>query len=235
MTTRVRKELALALYTNPSWPLFSLGTKARIRDDVAAYSLTWSGAAEQDDLARQSTDDLQRYIVRAVRNSSLVFQVLIVHLTLQPRSAAVQYRKLWKSLSITAPPAGVSLGPEVQIDCGEKVRFAALATVPASAIDWVLTVMSSFEIAIPIIGREALELDEGTTGSLTHLGLPPGGCREESSIDWPGLIGKTAELGLVAVRRTQNLSNGAISVDFFGTEEDVTRLLRSMESNNDVS
>jgi len=237
MTTRVRKEMALDLSRNPSWPVFSARPSAVVPSaTLAAYTLTWKGRADDAaTLLHESARELERHLARAIQRLGLVMQVLLVHQTLQPRSASVLFRRLWRSVSVPAPPPRVGRGPELQIDCEDRLRFAALASIPADAIQWMLAAMDSFEVVVPVLLRAALPLDEVSTRALASAGLPPDGCFVGSSLEWPGLVARVCEMGGIAVRRTRNLADAELAVDFFGSEADVESLARSMEDGHDVA
>jgi hypothetical protein len=95
--------------------------------------------------------------------------------------------------------------------------------------------MVSFDTVIPILRSEPVPLEEGTTRSFASAGLPPNGCHDGTSFDWPKFVSRAAKVDVVAVRRTLNLADAEVSADFFGPEDDAARLAKAMEVDYEVS
>ncbi|MDB4958802.1 MAG: hypothetical protein JWO36_6371 [Myxococcales bacterium] len=126
-------------------------------------------------------------------------------------------------------PIKVVPGPELQLECKSNVRFVAMATVPLDNVDWVIRTMEEFEIVIPIVSREAIPLDLGSTQMLACAAFPPDGCATGEDLDWSQVSECLQPLGGVALRRIINLAEGEIGVEFLGSEIDVTRLCKCLE------
>lgn len=237
MTTSVRSEVTLDLFRNPSWPLFSARGGASSAGSLAAYTLIWSRLGEEPArLLRESSDDLGRRIAHVLeRHQGVVLQVLMVHVTPQPRSVTVLHRKIWKSPLIGAVPPEIIRGPEVQVDCGTMVRFATMATIPGSAIPWIMATMSTFDTVIPLLRRHPLPLDDQTTRLLAQAGLPPEGSAPTSDFDWPGFVQCAQQLGALSVRRVMDLAEGEVTADFFGSELQLSLLASSEDEEANLS
>jgi hypothetical protein len=231
MTIRVRKELSLDLMRSPSWPLFSrrreLGAD---RMPVAAYTLAWrSTDADPDGLFRVAAEGVEHKIARVVEARGCVVQIFVVHQTLQSRAATVLHRKIWKAVSVGSIPSGVQYGAEKLIECGERVRFASVATVPLGAVPWMMSVARKFDLVVPLLPRAPLPLDDVTASDLANIGLPPDGCLENSDFDWVAFVHHISSCGGICIRHNMHFPDDDFVVDFFSSAGDMLALARVLE------
>jgi hypothetical protein len=235
MTTSIRKELSRDLFGNAGWPLFSQRTELDCANaSLAAYTLTWKSPDScLDELLRFSSMGIEHKVTRVIEALGYVPQVFLVHIPLQPKSATVIHRRLWKMLWRTPIPDGVTRGAESRFDCNARVRFATLGTVLTGALPWVLSAAREFELAIPILFRSPLPLDETTVATLARAGLPPDGCA--STFDWACFVRHVSFLGGITVRQTVNLAKSEVSVDFFCSGDEMISLASVVEVDDELT
>jgi hypothetical protein len=234
MTISVRKELSLDLMRNPNWPLFSRRREfGADRMPIAAYTLAWrSTDADTDGLFRVAAKDVEHRIARVVEAWGCVVQIFVVHQTLQPRAATVLHHKMWKLGQVGPIPSGVQCGAEKLIECGERVRFASVATVPLGAVPWMMSVARKFDLVVPLLLRTPLPLDDVTASDLANIGLPPDGCLKSSDFDWVAFVHHISSCGGICIRHSLHRPDDELSVDFFGSSGEVSALARVLEGDD---
>jgi hypothetical protein len=237
MTTSVCSEISRDLARNPGWPLFSRhGAVVSGATPLAALTVTWKCSdRDLDALLRTAATGLEHRIEKLAGTLGHVVQVLLVNLTLQPRSAAVLHRKIWRSTQVGVVPPGVTCGSEAIIDCAERVRFASVGTVPISALPWMLSVIRTFDIVVPLILRAPSPMENEIALALAKAAFPPDGCQQHSDFDWPALTERIASAGGVCLRRVENLADGEISVDFFSADGAVNLLADTIGDDDDLT
>ena len=233
MTTSVRKKLSSDLFRNAGWPLFSQRTELDCANtSLAAYTLTWKGPdTGLDELLRFSSMGVEHTVTRVIEALGYVPQIFLMHHPLQPKSATVLHRRLWNILWHAPVPGAVTRGVETRFDCNARVRFATLGTALMGALPWVLSVAREFELAIPILFRSPLPLDETTVATLARVGLPPDGCG--SVFDWANFVRYVSSLRGITVRQTVNLAKSEVSVDFFCSGDEMTLLASVIEAHDE--
>lgn len=228
MTISLTKELSPDLVNHEGWPLFSGRPDLKGRS-IAAYTLTWREfSAEGDSLRAIVVNDLHSHFLQAVTKLDCRLQFFAAHRTMQPKTAMVGYRKLWRNLSIAPVPSGVEVGPEKLIECATGVRFAALANVSLISVPWMIGIAYKFDVVVPLLSWRS-NIEDSQALDLARVAFPPDGCSVQSKMDWAAFVCRVATLGCVSVRITQDLSHGQIDADFFGSEEQVSALVSIFE------
>lgn len=218
MTISIRQEVSRDLMSNPSWPLFSDRTELRnASPKVSAYTLTWTSPdADADDLLAFSAKEIERYLAKLSEESGYVVQLLLIHLTLQPNSAVVLHRGLWKGLRSKPRSAEMAFGDESKIDCNGRVRFVALGAIRSSAsLAWMVSLTREFEIVVPILTPLQLSLDRDSALAFARIAFPPDGCQANSAFDWPHFVKHISTSAGIAIRQNIDLARSEISADFF--------------------
>jgi len=233
MTFCIKKELSTDLVQNVNWPLFSARPDLKSRGlSVSAYTLTWrSSDKDASAFLAAAVKDLELRIVRVAEGLDCALQVFVAHSTMQPRSAMVLYRKIWKTSSMGAVPDSVEVGFENLIECVPGVRFASLANVPMVAIPWMISTIQRFDVAVPLLLRLPLDIQDSSALELAHIALPPDGCSVHSHFDWAAFSCHVAMLGGVCVREG-GAAAGEFAVDFFASEANMPALARILDSDH---
>jgi hypothetical protein len=205
--------------------------KARGRS-VSAYTLTWRSSDEDTSaFLSAAVKDLELRLVRAAEGLDCALQIFAAHSTMQPRSAMVLYRKIWKTLSIGAVPDGVEVGFENLIECLPGVRFASLANVPMVAIPWMISAIRGFDVVVPLLLPSPLNIEDSSALELARIALPPDGCSIQNHFDWAAFSCHVAMLGGVCVREG-GAAAGEFAVDFFASEANMPALVRVLETDD---
>ena len=236
-TIRIEKELSADLVQNADWPLFSGRPDLKDRySPVSAYTLTWR-SSDRDTSACLAVAalDLERRFARAAEGLGWTLQILVAHSTIQPRSATVLYRKIWKTLSMKLVPGSVEAGTENLIECVSGLRFAGLANVPMVAIPWMISAIQGFGIVVPLLVRRPFNIRDSSASELARIAFPPNGCSASSKFDWAAFSCHVAWLDGFCVRCRGNDAAGEFTVDFFGSEANMAALVRLLESDDGLS
>jgi hypothetical protein len=222
MTIEMSSTLSRDLVNDPEWPLFRASTSDSVsRVPVCAFTACLRDKNRHigglDELAKTG-------IVACVEALADKFQyqliLFVFSQTLQPKSATVLWRKIWKSLDGPVPPNSIECRPEVTLDCREGVRFATTALVPISAAGWIIAYRSRSESTVPILLPKAVATDSSTALEWIKAALPPDGCRERKDLDfsWPHFASLIASNGGISIRRVDEYAEGSVGVDFFGPD-----------------
>lgn len=233
-TISVEKQLSADLVQNSDWPLFSGRPDLKDRySPVSAYTLTWR-SSDRDSSAclAAATHDLELRFARAAEGLGCTLQILVAHSTMQPRSATVLYRRIWKTLSMKLVPGSVEPGTETLIECASGVRFASLANVPMVAIPWMISAIQGFDIVVPLLVRRPFNIRDSSALELACIAFPPDGCSAGSKFDWAAFSCHVALLDGFCVRCGGNDAAGEFTVDFFGSEANMAALVRLLESDD---
>src|SRR5262249_48297599 len=96
MTINVSSELSKDLVRNVRWPMFSKQKHvAQKVPSIAAVTLMWKNSDHDNEaLLRAATKGLEHRIAKLNRSKDYIIQMLLVSLTVQPKSAAVLHRKI---------------------------------------------------------------------------------------------------------------------------------------------
>lgn len=235
MTTSVRTELTHDLAQSSAWPIFSsYRALDRAQERLSAVTVTWSDAEHNlDELSEASARGIEHRIAMLTR-LGYVIQLFVVSLTLQPKSAVVLHRKLWKTAPFVRMPTGVQPGPEVVIDCGNHVRFAGIMGVPKSAVEWMLSVVSLYDIVVPILKKQPINADVITARELCKAALPPDGCRQGPDFEWSSFAAYVAAQNGICMRKTDDPASGAIEIDFFGSADAIESLAEAIAEDDEA-
>jgi hypothetical protein len=237
VTISVKNELSPDLVRNANWPLFS--GRPDIKDrypPLAAYTLTWKNTdKDAGAFLADARKDLELRFVRAVESLGYTSQIFVAHSTMQPRTAMVFYRKIWKQLSFEVVPDSVERGIEHLIECVSGVRFASLANVPMVAIPWTISIVQKFDVVVPLLLRTPLNIQDSSALELAHIAFPPDGCSASYRFDWAAFSCYAATLGGVCIREVRGTAPGDFAVDFFASEADMAALVRSLEIDNGLN
>lgn len=236
MTTRVEHQLFRDLRRSPDWPIFYRLADAPKSPKLCASTVVWTeDSADQVALQRRAGAGLAHRIAVIARELHFSLLVFIATSTLQPNTAVVRHRGLWRSPLLGSVPALDKRWPEAIVECGTRIRIATLAAVPVSALQWMLQLNESFESAVPVLLPGDLSLDERTPIDLLHTAFPPDGCHPTPDFDWPEFSTRVATLGGISVRRTNEYSDRRISVDFFGHDDFASRIADFAAENDEVT
>jgi hypothetical protein len=220
MTTRVEHQLSRDLRGSPGWPIFYRLADAPKSPKLCANTVVWTqDSADQVALQRRTGAGLAHRIAVIARKLRFQVFVFIATSTLQPNTAVVRHRGLWRSPLPGSVPALDKRWPEAIVECGTRIRIATLAAVPISALQWMLQLNESFESAVPVLLPGDLSLDDRTPIDLLRAAFPTDGCHPTPDFDLPEFSTRVATLGGISVRRTNEYSDLRISVDFFGNDE----------------
>jgi len=215
MTIEIAREVSHNLFSDPVWPLFSQRKDLRsVQLSVCAFKWT-SKEWDTNALLDSSENDIGDKIVEVSRDLKCTIQAFFMDLTLQPKSATVLHRGLWKALYGSKFPEALTRGAEVRIDCQDGVRFAALATVAPGAARFLVSVARKFDIVVPILMPVPLQLDESTPLELARLASPPDGCYRYAQFDWPRFVSHISSRGGLVVRQVVDLAHNKVSANFF--------------------
>lgn len=238
MTTSIAISVCSDLEANPGWPLFFRDrSRVQYSERLAAVSVEWRsedwnpGALKKDVMAGTTQ------VVSAVVDSlGVTPQMLAVNEIPQPQSRVVLHRRLWKSMS--SVPKEVEVGEEAVISCDTGVRFAGVATIPRSAIDWLSEVLWEFKHVVPLFFAQPLPTDERTARQLAVGAFPPDGCLQDSSIAWGSLAKDIVGAGGICARLFPNLADRTVTLDFFSRDDLSDRVYKAMKhlvSSGDVT
>ena len=236
-TISIEKQLSADLVRNSDWPLFSGRPDLKDRySPVSAYTLTWR-SSDRDSSAclAAATHDLELRFARAAECLGCTLQILVAQSTMQPRSTTVLYRKIWKTFSMKLVPNSVELGTENLIECGSGVRFASLANVPMVAIPWMILAIQKFDMVVPLFAKRPFNLRDSSASELARIAFSPNGCSAGSKFDWAAFSCHVAWLDGFCVRCGGSDGAGEFTVDFFGSEANMTALARLLESDAGLS
>jgi hypothetical protein len=236
MTTRVEHQLFRDLRQNPDWPLFSQSVFGTDAPKLCSSTIVWTETSEdQATLRRRVGTGLAYQIAVIARQLRLSVFLFIATSTLQPNTAVVKYRGLWRSPMLGSVPLLDKTWPETIVECGARIRIATLAAVPVSEFHWMIQVNESFESAIPILLPTDLSLGEGFHDDLLRAAFPPDGCRPHSDFDWPLFSTLIATLGGISVRRTNEFCMNRVCVDFFGHDNLSEKISRLAAEDDEVT
>jgi len=150
--------------------------------------------------------------------------MLVVHATLQPKSAVLMHRGLWRMDVLKSMPAAIARGAEARIECDNKVRFAALARVPLAEIAWMVAKLSAFEAIIPLFLKSDVPMDETAASRLANAAFPPGGCADRSDLDWANFARHIVSIGGICARWSSDLSVPEVALDLFLADAEAQRV-----------
>jgi hypothetical protein len=237
MTLSIKKELSPDLVQNVNWPLFSGRPDLKGRcPSVAAYTLTWRSADKDSSAFRTAAaKDLELRLVRAAEGLSCTLQIFVAHLTMQPRAAAVLYRKIWKMLSMEVVPGSVERGFENLIECVPGVRFASLANLPMVAIPWMISIIQRFEVVVPLLFRLPFNIHDSSALELARMAFPPNGCSVHANFDLAAFSCHVASLDGFCLRYDASIAAGELAVDFFASEANMPALVRILENDDGLN
>lgn len=236
MTTHVEYQLSRDLRRSPGWPIFY-----RLADDpkspkLCANTVVWTeDSADQVALQRRAAAGLAHRIAAITRKLRFSVFVFIATSTLQPNTAVVRHRGLWRSPLLGSVPPLDKRWPETIAECGTRIRIATLAAVPLSALQWMLQLNESFESAVPVLLPGGLSLDDRAPIDLLRAAFPTDGCHPTPDFDWPEFSTRVATLGGISLRRTNEYSDLRISVDFFGDDEAASQIENLMAEDDEVT
>lgn len=236
MTTRVEHQLSRDLRQNLGWPLFSQPAAGGGAPKLCASTIVWTeGSADQVKLQRRVGAGLAHRINVIARQLRLTTFLFIATSTLQPNTAVVRRRGLWRSPMLGSVPLLEKRWPETIVECGTRIRIATLAAVPVSALQWMLQVNESMESAVPILLPIDLSLGENVHSDLLHAAFPPDGCSPNPDFDWPEFSTRVATLGGISVRRTNEFAENRICVDFFGHDNLADKIAQFAAEEDEVT
>lgn len=236
MTTRVEHQLFRDLRNNPGWPFFSQPVVVADAPKLCASTVVWTeGSADQVALRRRVGAGLAHRVTVIARQFRLSAFLFIATSTLQPNTAVVRHRGLWRSATLGSVPSLDKRWPEAIVECCARIRMATLAAVPVSAFQWMLQVNESNESAVPILLPSDLSLGENAHIDLLHAAFPPDGCSPTPDFDWPEFSTRVAALGGISVRRTNEFSESRIAVDFFGPDDCANRIAQFAAEDDEVT
>jgi hypothetical protein len=222
MTIEVSSTLSRDLASDPEWPLFRADTSDTVsRVPVCAFTACFRDRNRHigrlDELAKTGIIACIDALAEKFQSQLILF---VFSQTLQPKSANVLWRKIWKSLDGPMPPNSIDCRPEVTLDCREGVRFATTALVPLSAAGWISTCRSPSASTVPILLPQAVATDSSTALKWIKAALPPDGCPERKALDfsWLHFASLIASNGGICMRRVDEYAEGGVSADFFGPD-----------------
>lgn len=161
MTTRVKHQLSRDLRCSPGWPLFSRPADAPGSPKLFASTVVWTeDSADQAALRRGAGAGIAHRIAVIARQLRLSVFVFIATSTLQPNTAVVRHRGLWRSPLLGSAPLLDKRWPEAIAECGTRIRIATLTAVPLPAVQWMPQLNESFESAVPVLFPSDLPLGE---------------------------------------------------------------------------
>jgi hypothetical protein len=107
-------EISRDLSHDTDWPLFS-SRAATVQEALAACTLTWrlAGASRSYVMSR-ARQDLERSLANVAAALGYAVHMFVIAAALQPKSAVVMYRRLWRTLALRAMPSRIAQGPEVE-------------------------------------------------------------------------------------------------------------------------
>lgn len=115
MTIDSTVELSRDLSHHTDWPLFSNAGVAGREVALAACTLTWrKPGARPSDVIGPASAGLERLLTQLRASLGYGMHMLVVHATLQPKSAVLMHRGLWRMDVLKSMPAAIARGAEGQ-------------------------------------------------------------------------------------------------------------------------
>jgi hypothetical protein len=226
MTIKAKKELSLDLLGNPDWPRFFQGAVASKAQPLAAYSLDWSQPGGRNDgLMQIVSKELENSIDIIQKELRVSVQALFWLHSLQPKSAVVTHKKLWKRVVVNSSFAGVTFGDETLIECGSEVRFAGLATVEPCALPWLIEALKTNTV-VPLLMSSPLSMDSEKVLELMRVGCPPQGCG--NSFDWRAFVCHMSANDGIVVQHPWFGSYEEVFANFYMNQREVASLVRTL-------